>query len=82
MDRWIPQKKNWIEKFSRAESNEPEQKRQEYGITIYSLKCTKDGCGSFEIHLYKTMPWAGNKRDRYYLCKDCGHRFRVTEIKA
>lgn len=52
----------------------------EYGITIVVLKCPKRDCRSLEVERYKTFAWEGNKRKKYYKCKCCGFRFRVTEV--
>jgi hypothetical protein len=52
----------------------------EYGITVIVLKCPNRICRSLNIELYKTCPWIELKRKKYYRCKCCGYRFRVTEV--
>lgn len=52
----------------------------EYGITVDVLKCPKPDCRSMDVERYKTLPWEDGRRKKYYRCRDCGYRFRVTEV--
>lgn len=58
------------------EAGEPDA----YGITINVLKCPRIACRSDDVKLYKSFPWEGSTRKKYYRCNTCGYRFRVTEL--
>jgi len=68
-DRWL----NRVPRKTKKKPPPPPPDPEGYGTFWYPVQCTN--CGGENTKIYSTK---GTKR--YYVCHDCGHRFKA--IKA